>query len=58
MEEGDSKILELDEFVQVECDIHYEEFVEQVKGVELSRLLRQGTSTQVPTTDASPAPRL
>ena len=33
------KIIELDQFMQVECDIHYKEFVEKVKGVELSRFL-------------------
>ena len=41
----------------MEYDIRYKEFVEKVKGVELSRLPRQGTSTQAPTTNAPPAPR-
>ena len=39
-----TKILEQDDFLQVECDICYEEFKENVKGVKLSCLLRQGTS--------------
>ena len=37
-----TKILEQDDFLQVECDDHYEEFKEKVKGMELSHLLRQG----------------
>ena len=52
-----AKILVLDEFLQVQCDIHYEEFVEKFKGVELFCLLIQGSSTQAPAAGAPSAPR-
>ena len=38
------KLEELDSFIGLQVDVHYELFTERVKGVEFSRLLRQGAS--------------
>ena len=37
------KLEELDEFVGLQVDVRYDEFKERVKGVEFSRLLREGS---------------
>ena len=43
------KLHELEEFIGMRVDIRFDEFKERVKGVEFSRLLREGStpSTQV-----------
>ena len=54
------KLLQLDEFITLEIGVRYKLFVDKVKGVELSHLLRQGQgpSTQAPAGEAPSAPRL
>ena len=54
------KLVQLDEFINLEVGVRYELFAEKVKGIKFSRLLRQGQgpSAQAPTVEALSAPRL
>ena len=53
------KLEELDEFVGLQVDVRYNEFSQRVRGVEFSRLLREGStpSAQATSTGAPPPPR-
>ena len=46
------KLQELEEFVSMQVEVRFDEFKEKVKGVEFSRLLREGST---PSTVAGPA---
>ena len=46
------KLQELEGFVSMQVDVRFDEFKEKVKGVEFSRLLREGST---PSTVAGPA---
>ena len=48
------KLMELDEFIGLNVCVRYEIFVERVKGIEFSWLLRQGQGppSKAPTTNA------
>ena len=53
------KLHELEEFIGMQVDVRFDEFKERVKGVEFSRLLREGStpSTQAGPTAAPPPTR-
>ena len=55
--EAVEKMQELDEFITYQVELRFDEFKEKVKGVEFSRLLREGyASSTMPDQSAAPPP--